>query len=74
MRFLLPLLLAATLSPAPSWAQLPALTLEQLPRPTMPPGEKGPVVPAQVERWREEAKALEYGDGVPRNEVAAARL
>ncbi|WP_241517101.1 transglycosylase SLT domain-containing protein [Roseateles puraquae] len=74
MRFLLPLLLAATLSPAPSWAQLPALTLEQLPRPTMPPGEKGPVVPAQVERWREEAKALEYGDGVPRNEVAAAKL
>jgi hypothetical protein len=55
-------------------AQLPSLTLEQLPRPTMPPGERGPVVPAQVERWRQEAKALEYGDGVPRNEVAAAKL
>ena len=58
MRLFLPLLLAATLSPAPSWAQLPALTLEQLPRPTMPPGEKGPVVPAQVERWREEIVPL----------------
>jgi hypothetical protein len=55
-------------------AQVPTLTLEQLPRPTMPPGERGPVVPAQVERWRQEAKALEHGDGVPRNEVAAAKL
>ena len=71
MRPLLPLLLLAA---STSWAQLPALTLEQLPRPTMPPGERGPVVPAQVERWRQEAKALEYGDGVPRNEVAAAKL
>ena len=53
---------------------MPALTLEQLPRPTMPPGERGPVVPAQVERWRLEAKALEYGDGVKRDEVAAAKL
>jgi hypothetical protein len=50
------------------------LTLEQLPRPTMPPGERGPVVPAQVERWRQEAKALEYGDGMKRDEVAAAKL
>jgi len=56
------------------WAQAPSLTLEQLPRPTMPPGERGPVVPAQVERWRQEAKALEYGDGVRRDEVAAAKL
>jgi hypothetical protein len=71
LRRLVPLLLLAASS---SWAQLPALTLEQLPRPTMPPGERGPVVPAQVERWRQEAKALEYGDGVPRNEVAAAKL
>jgi soluble lytic murein transglycosylase-like protein len=60
---------AAQVPPAPS------LTLEQLPRPTMPPGERGPVVPAQVERWREEAKALEYGDGgMKRDEVAAAKL
>lgn len=73
MRFLLSLLLLAAL-PGGAQAQLPGLTLEQLPRPTMPPGERGPVVPAQVERWRQEAKALEYGDGVPRNEVAAAKL
>ena len=69
-RLLLPLLLANSAA----WAQLPALTLEQLPRPTMPAGERGPVVPAQVERWRQEAKALEYGDGVKRDEVAAAKL
>lgn len=69
-RLLFPLLLTASTA----WAQLPALTLEQLPRPTMPPGERGPVVPAQVERWRQEAKALEYGDGVRRDEVAAAKL
>lgn len=67
---LLPLLFA----PLMAGAQAPALTLEQLPRPAMPPGERGPVVPAQVERWRQEAKALEYGDGMPRDEVAAARL
>jgi soluble lytic murein transglycosylase-like protein len=69
-RLLLPLFFVATASSA----QLPSLTLEQLPRPTMPPGERGPVVPAQVERWRQEAKALEYGDGVKRDEVAAAKL
>jgi hypothetical protein len=69
-RLLLPLLFAASTS----WAQLPSLTLEQLPRPTMPPGERGPVVPAQVERWRQEAKALEYGDNIKRDEVAAAKL
>ncbi|MGM9485302.1 transglycosylase SLT domain-containing protein [Roseateles sp. NT4] len=67
---LLPLLFVVTTA----GAQVPALTLEQLPRPTMPPGERGPVVPAQVERWRQEAKALEYGDGVKRDEVAAAKL
>lgn len=61
-------------APLTALAQLPSLTLEQLPRPTMPPGERGPVVPAQVERWRQEAKALEHGDGMPRNEVAAAKL
>lgn len=61
-------------APLIALAQVPTLTLEQLPRPTMPPGERGPVVPAQVERWRQEAKALEYGDGMRRDEVAAARL
>lgn len=68
------LLFALSLAPALALAQPPSLTLEQLPRPTMPPGERGPVVPAQVERWRQEAKALEYGDGVKRDEVAAAKL
>ena len=68
------LLLLSLFAATTASAQLPGLTLEQLPRPTMPPGERGPVVPAQVERWRQEAKALEYGDGVPRNEVAAAKL
>ncbi|TXI22394.1 MAG: lytic transglycosylase [Roseateles sp.] len=54
--------------------QPPVLTLEQLPRPSAPPAEAGPVVPSQVLRWREEAQRLEYGDGVPRDPVAAARL
>lgn len=71
MKRLLPALLFA---PFLVVAQVPSLTLEQLPRPTMPPGERGPVVPAQVERWLQEAKALEYGDGVKRDEVAAAKL
>lgn len=71
MRRLLPTLFFAATA---AMAQVPSLTLEQLPRPTMPPGERGPVVPAQVERWRLEAKALEYGDGTRRDEVAAAKL
>ncbi|RZJ07236.1 MAG: lytic transglycosylase [Rubrivivax sp.] len=68
------ILFALSFVPFAALAQLPSLTLEQLPRPTMPPGERGPVVPAQVERWRQEAKALEYGDGMKRDEVAAAKL
>ena len=55
-------------------AQLPALTLESLPRPSTPPAEAGPVVPAQVQRWRQEALAYEHGDGVPRDPVRAAQL
>jgi soluble lytic murein transglycosylase-like protein len=56
-------------------AQVPTLTLESLPRPATPPAEKGPVVPSQVQRWREEAQALEYGDaGMPRDPVRAAQL
>ena len=51
------------------------LTLEGLPRPSPPPLETRPVVPAQVERWRLEAKALEHGDsGMPRDPVRAAEL
>ena len=53
-------------------AQIPSL--DDLPRPNTPPPERGPVVPAQVERWRTEAKALELGDGVPRDAVRAAEL
>ena len=53
---------------------MPALSLESLPRPAAPPPEVGPVVPAQVQRWREEAIAYEHGDGVPRDPVMAAQL
>ena len=58
---------------AVSWAQLPSL--DDLPRPATPPREVGPVVPSKVLRWREEAKAAEYGDsGQPRDAVRAAEL
>jgi len=50
------------------------ITLDGLPRPSTPPPERGPVVPAQVERWRQEAKALEYGEGTTRDPVRAAEL
>lgn len=54
---------------------LPSLTLESLPRPAPPPAESGPVVPAQVLRWRQEAQALEHGDGgLARDPVRAAQL
>jgi soluble lytic murein transglycosylase-like protein len=53
-------------------AQLP--TLDDLPTPRTPPPERGPVVPAQVERWRLEAKAYEYGEGLERDAVRAAEL
>ena len=51
-----------------------ALALQNLPRPGTPPPERGEVVPAQVQRWREEARAHEYGDGLPRDPVRAAEL
>ena len=53
-------------------AQLPSL--DNLPRPTTPPPERGAVLPVQVERWRSEAKALEHGDGHQRDAVRAAQL
>ena len=56
----------------PAMAQIPSL--DNLPRPPAPPLERGPVVPAQVERWRTEAKSLEHGDGVERDPVRAAQL
>jgi len=51
-----------------------ALTLESLPRPETPPPERGPVVPSQVERWRNEARAFEYGEGIERDAVKAAQF
>jgi hypothetical protein len=66
---------AASQTPAPiSSAQAAAISLENLPRPSTPPPESGPVVPTQVLRWREEAQRLEHGDGMPRDPVAAAKL
>ena len=55
-------------------ARLPSLSLDTLPRPSTPPPEKGLVVPAQVQRWRMEAMALEHGDGMERDAVRAAQL
>ena len=53
----------------------PVLTLDGLPRPSAPPLERAPVVPSQVERWRQEAKALEHGEqGSPRDPLRAAEL
>jgi len=58
-----------------AYAQDPVFNFDSLPRPTTPPPEKGPVVPAQVERWRREAEALEHGaDGSPRDPLLAAQL
>ncbi len=50
-------------------------TLDGLPRPAEPPLERGPVLPAHVERWRLDAKAMEHGEpGTPRDPVRAAEL
>jgi soluble lytic murein transglycosylase-like protein len=65
---------AASPAAAQQTALVPTLTLDGLPRPTTPPPERGPVVPVQVVGWRQEAKAHEFGDGVPRNPVRAAEL
>lgn len=70
-------LLLSLICLAPAWAQPqpPGLDVEQLKRYTPPPAEKGAVVPAQVERWREEAKAYEHGDvGYPQDPQRAASL
>ena len=69
-RYVFALILAA----GQASAQVPVLTLESLPRPATPPAEVGPVVPAQVERWRLEGEAAENGDGQPRDPVLAAQL
>ncbi len=66
-------LLALSALSATATAQVP--TLENLPRPATPPPEVGPVVPSKVLRWRDEAKAFEYGEnGQARDPVRAAEL
>jgi soluble lytic murein transglycosylase-like protein len=56
-------------------ADRPVLTLDGLPRPSAPPLERGTVLPEHVQRWRLDAKAMEYGEpGVPRDPVRAAEL
>ncbi len=55
-------------------AQTSGASLDALPRPTTPPPEVGPVVPARVQSWRQQAIAYEHGDGVPRDPVRAAEL
>jgi soluble lytic murein transglycosylase-like protein len=65
---------ALMLSCGVAGAQVPALTLESLPRPTTPRAEVGPVVPSQVQRWRQEGEAYEHGEGMPRDPVRAAEL
>ncbi len=59
---------------AQAQAPTPLPSLDNLPRPSTPPPERGTVLPAQVERWRSEAKALEHGDGLERDAVRAAQL
>jgi soluble lytic murein transglycosylase-like protein len=61
-------------APAPGTVTNPLLTLDGLPRPAPPPLEATPAVPAQVQRWRSEAKAYEHGDGAPRDPLRAAAL
>ncbi len=59
---------------AQAHAHAPLPSLDDLPRPSTPPPERGTVLPVQVERWRSEAKALEHGDGQERDAVRAAQL
>lgn len=49
-------------------ASLPQLAM------VLPAAPRGPVVPATVLRWREEAKRLEFGDGLPADPRRAATL
>jgi soluble lytic murein transglycosylase-like protein len=64
----------AAAQPATPEAVTAAALLQSLPRPQTPPPEQGPVVPAQVVRWRQEAHASEHGEGVPRDPLRAAEL
>lgn len=66
---------ALQVSQAPGAAQDPVFTLDGLPRPSAPPLERSPVLPDHVQRWRQMAKAMEYGEpGIPRDPVHAAEL
>lgn len=56
----------------PAWGQ--TLTLDELPPYTVPPPERGAVLPLHVERWRQQALSLEHGDGTERDPVRAAEL
>lgn len=64
----------SALAALPHDAVAAAALLETLPRAAVPPPEKGPVVPTQVLRWRQEAAAAEYGDGEPSDPQRAAML
>jgi soluble lytic murein transglycosylase-like protein len=65
-------------SPAPSPAATPSLSIGDLPAAPATPALRpraALVVPAQVLRWRQEAAALEHGDGtVARDPLRAAAL
>jgi len=55
--------------------ELPALSLDELAKPSAVVSRSTVVVPAQLLRWRQEAAALEHGDnGLPRDLPAAAAL
>ncbi|HNT39964.1 MAG TPA: transglycosylase SLT domain-containing protein [Rubrivivax sp.] len=67
-------LLVCVVPSAQAQAVPPTLSLESLPRPSTPPPERGLVVPAQVQRWRQEGQAYEYGEGVEPDAVKAAQF
>jgi soluble lytic murein transglycosylase-like protein len=69
---LLAALLAALVMASSAGAQ--TLTLDDLPPYTVPPPERGAVLPMHVERWRQEALSLEHGDGTAPDPVRAAEL
>ena len=68
------MLLATGPSAAQQLASTGTLTLDGLPRPAAPQQQRPLVLPIQVEGWRREAKAHEFGEGVPRDPVRAAEL
>jgi soluble lytic murein transglycosylase-like protein len=74
------LCLLGALAPATPWAQSPdtqlADGLQALPAPLVAPRPPlSTVVPSQVQRWRQEAQALEHGEnGMPRDPARAATL